>query len=68
MIEPMLNILCKHSFSDFAEIPQSFFPSLLKVTSKSTHFLPAEKKISILWIELQTNTKGLKTLHLNTER
>ena len=28
---------------------------LLKVTTKSTHFLPARKKIPILWIELQTN-------------
>ena len=25
---------------------------LLKITTKSTHFLPAEKKILILWIEL----------------
>ena len=28
---------------------------LLKITTKSTHFLPARKKIPILWIELQTN-------------
>ena len=28
---------------------------LLKITTKSTHFLPAKKKIPILWIELQTN-------------
>ena len=29
-------------------------PPLLKITTKSTHFLPA-KKIPILWIELQTD-------------
>ena len=35
---------------------------LLKITTKSAHFLPAEK-IPILRIELQTNnTKGLKIL------
>ena len=28
---------------------------LLKITTKSTHFLSAEKKITILWIELQTS-------------
>ena len=28
---------------------------LLKTTTKSTHFLPAKKKIPVLWIELQTN-------------
>ena len=28
---------------------------LLKITTKSTHFLPTKKKIQILWIELQTN-------------
>ena len=28
---------------------------LLKGTTKSTHFLPAKKKIPILWIELQAN-------------
>ena len=28
---------------------------LLKITTKSTHFLPAKKKIPILWIELQAN-------------
>ena len=28
---------------------------LLKITSKSTHFLPVKKKIPILWVELQTN-------------
>ena len=36
---------------------------LLKITTKSTHFLPATKKIPILWNERQRN----KTLHLNTE-
>ena len=36
---------------------------LLKITSKSTHFLPGEKKIPIAWIELQTNktTKASKS-------
>ena len=28
---------------------------LAKITTKSTHFLPAKEKIPILWIELQTN-------------
>ena len=28
---------------------------LVKITTKSTHFLPAKKKIPLLWIELQTN-------------
>ena len=28
---------------------------LLKVTTKSTHFLPTKKKIPILWIEFQAN-------------
>ena len=28
---------------------------LLKINTKSTHFLPAKKKIPILWIELLTN-------------
>ena len=28
---------------------------LLKITTKSTHFLTAKKKIPMLWIELQTN-------------
>ena len=28
---------------------------LLKITAKSTHFLPGKKKALILWIELQTN-------------
>ena len=29
--------------------------SLLNITTKSTHFLPVKKKITILWIEIQTN-------------
>ena len=29
-VEPMLNILCKHSFCDFAKILQGFYPSLVK--------------------------------------
>ena len=42
---------------------------ILEITNNSTNFLTV-KKIPIPWIELQTNksTKGLKTLHLNTER
>ena len=28
---------------------------LSKITTKSTHFLPAKKKMPVLWIELQTN-------------
>ena len=28
---------------------------LLNITTESTHFIPAKKKIPILWIELQTN-------------
>ena len=28
---------------------------LLKITTKSTNFLPVKKKIPILWIEIQTN-------------
>ena len=28
---------------------------LLKITTKSTHFLPAKKEIPILWIEFQIN-------------
>ena len=28
---------------------------LLKITTKSTHFFPAKKKIPILWIKLQTD-------------
>ena len=40
--------LCKDS------VKVSFLP-LLKITIKSTHFLPAKKKVPILWIELQTN-------------
>ena len=39
-------------YRDTAKV--SSFP-LLKITTKSTHFLPAKKKIPILWIELQTN-------------
>ena len=27
----------------------------VKITTKSTYFLPAKKKIPILWIELRTN-------------
>ena len=43
----MLNILCKHSSCDFVKIPQKFLP-LLKITTESTHFLPAKKEIIIL--------------------
>ena len=64
VVKPMLNILCRHSFCDFV-LP---FP-MLEITTKSTHFLPAKKKIPILCIELPTNknVKGFKTLHLDTE-
>ena len=54
-VEPILNILCKHRFCDFVKIPQVSSLPLLKITTKSTHFLPAKKKILILWIEIQTN-------------
>ena len=42
---------------------------LLKATAKSTHFLPAKKKIPILWVTLQTNKiKKLRIYsHLLTE-
>ena len=52
VVEPMLGILCKHSFCDFVTAKVSSLP-LLKITTKSTHFLPAKKKITLLWIELQ---------------
>ena len=45
VVELMLNILCKHSFSYFVKISQKFLPSLVKITTKSTHFVPAKKKI-----------------------
>ena len=64
----MLNILCRHSFCDFVKIVQKFLPlPMLEITTKSTYFLPAKKKIPILCIELQTNknVKGFKTLHLS---
>ena len=52
-VEPMLNILSKHSFCSFVKIMRKFFPfPLLKTTTKSTHFFSAKKK---KWIELQTN-------------
>ena len=40
---------------------------VLEITTKSTHILPAKNKIPVLCIT-NKNTKGLKTLHLNTER
>ena len=40
--------LCK----DTAKVSTLF---LLKITTKSTYFPPAKKKIPIMWIELQTN-------------
>ena len=47
----------------------SFLP-LLKVTTKSTHFLPCEEEDTNTVNETSNkeNTEGLKTLHLNTER
>ena len=55
------------SFCDFVKIWQKFLPlPMLEITTKSTYFLHAKKKIPILCIELQTNenVKGCKTLHL----
>ena len=62
------NILCRHSFCDIVKITKKFLPfPLLEITTKSTYFPPAKKKIPILWIDLQTNKsiKGLKTIYLN---
>ena len=67
----MSNILCRHSFCDFVKIQKKFLPlPMLEITTKSTYFLSAKKKIPMLWIELKTNEniKVFKTLHLNTER
>ena len=49
-------------------VQKRFFPFfMLKITTKSIYFLPAKKKIPILWIELQTKTlRGFKTSHLQT--
>ena len=69
MVEPMLNVLWRYSFSDFVEISQKFAPLLsLEIITKTTHFLPAKKMIPMLWIKLQRNknAKCLKTLQLNT--
>ena len=35
---------------------------LLKLSTKSTHFLPTKKKIPVLWIELQTKYKRSQNL------
>ena len=35
---------------------------LLKLTTKSTHFLPAKKKILILWIELKGSATSFSPL------
>ena len=70
MVKPTLNILCRRSFSNFVKIPQKFLPlPTLEISTKSTYFLLAKKKMPIMWIELQTNKnrKGLKTLHLSIE-
>ena len=55
VVEPMLNILCKHSFCDFVDTAKVSSLPLLKITTKPKHFLPVKKKIPILWIGLQTN-------------
>ena len=63
--------VCRHSFCDFVKMPKKFLPlPMLEITTKSTYFFPAKKKIPILCIELQTNenVKGFKTLHLSTEQ
>ena len=71
VVKSMLNILCRHSFCDFAKIPQKFLPlPMLEITTDSTYFLIAKEKMPILRIELLTNKniKGFKTLHLNPQR
>ena len=50
-VEYSMQIQHLRFYNDTAKV----FLSLLKITTKSTHFLPAKKKIPILWIELQTN-------------
>ena len=43
---------------------------LLKIAAKSTYFLTAKKKDTntVDWTSNKKDTKGLKTLHLDTER
>ena len=50
-VEYSMQIQHLRFYKDTAKV----FLSLLKITTKSTHFLPAKKAISILWIEHQTN-------------
>ena len=50
-VEYSMQIQHLRFYKDTAKV----FLFLLKITTKSTHFLPAKKKIAILWIELQTN-------------
>ena len=53
VVETMFNILSKNIFyKDIAKV--SSFP-FLRITTKSTHFLPVKRKIPIQWIELQIN-------------
>ena len=67
MVEPILNILNKQVLRFCKDIAKVFSLPLVKITTKSTHFLPPKKKIPILRIELQTNKiQSLKTLHQTT--
>ena len=45
----------KQSLRFCKDTPKVSCPPLLKITTKSTHFLSARKKIPVLWTELQTN-------------
>ena len=48
--------LCKHSFLQFCKDTAKVTPlPLLKITTKSTHFLTAKKEIPTLWNVLETN-------------
>ena len=48
LMQTQLLQLCKNT-AKVSSLP------LLKITAKSTHFLPGMKKTLTLWIELQTN-------------
>ena len=50
-------------------VQKRFFPFfMLKITTKSIYFLPAKKKIPILWIELQTKTLEVLKPHIYRHR
>ena len=55
MVEPILNILNKQVLRFCKDIAKVSSLPLVKITTKSTHFLPPKKKMPILRIELQTN-------------